>query len=600
MESTIDAVFPAGRFDKFLMLTDGNRQMYDFMGAYVYCSLHKMIRQEDVKRLEDAVRRCVEPGVGCVDECVHVINAQGEYERFLVSVEDCGDSEHYRIEFQNVSDGERKLVRVNEKCAVLQDYLTVSGKVLFTYKPVTDEFRMFWMDYGQVIEVYNQPLEEWMAEVVQKKMVEGRDKDIFELFCAAMRQEEQIQNFSFHGSILTRGGTQDAYKIKFLPRIYGGEKTVIGTWSVINEQTGNDVDDFVEGTQVDGMTKILNKRAITDYAEASVKAGGQVSIVMLDVDNFKTVNDTYGHLFGDKVITAVAEVMKKTIGENGAAGRVGGDEFMAVIKDFGDEAGLRNYLRTIKTNVASLFQDKLGVNRVSCSIGASRSGIDSGQYKELVRIADKALYIAKQKGKNRFIIYMEEKHGQFHMSEDGYDMMEIRDSFYSEKDLKRFNDLLAETVLKGSSSMQALLDHAVSVLTIDRLIVLWGKDLALTALSPKGRPGTEGERTLLEYEGYLDMFQEDMLTITNTNMLEFNLPEVYAVFHDNGVKSVIQHLLRDEDGKLAGIILAEECVNLKHFPKLPTQLFESMCKVANAVLIKESRAAADGSGRGNI
>lgn len=260
---------------------------------------------------------------------------------------------------------------------------------------------------------------------------------------------------------------------------------------------------------------------------------------------------------------------------------------MVVVRDFVDEVGLRNYLRTIKTNVASLFQDKLGVNRVSCSIGASRSGIDSNQYKELVRIADKALYIAKQKGGNRFIIYSEEKHGQFHMAEDDYDMAEIRDSYYSEKDLTRFNELLADVVLKGSGSLQPLLEFAVGTLTVDRLIVLWGEGESMLAVSHSGQAGTSEEEMLLWNKQYLDLFQGDMLTITNTNMLEFTLPEVYAVFGGHGVRSVIQHVLRGRDGELKGLVLAEECVKLKHFPKLAVQLFESMCKIINSVLIRE-------------
>lgn len=590
MEATIDAVFPAGRFDKFLMLEDGNRQMYDFMGSYVYYPLYKMVLKEDIERVEMAIRKCEEPGAGSVDECVHILNGQGEYDRFLVSIESCQDDRHYRFEFQNVSYGERKLAQIHGKCFVMQDFLTVSGKVYFEYKPKQDMFRMFWVDYEQLIELYNQPLTEWMAEVVQKEMVTGKDRDIFEAFCKALKQVEQIQYFYFHGNIITKGGTPDAYKIKFLPRIHNREKIILGTWSVINEQTGNDVDDFVEGSQVDAMTRILNKKAITDYGEAAVSAGGQVAIVMMDVDNFKNVNDTYGHLFGDKVITAVADVIKKTVGENGATGRVGGDEFMLVIKDFVDEVGLRNYLRTIKTNVAALFQDKLGINRISCSIGAARSGVDSDQYKELVRIADKALYIAKQKGKNRFIIYSEEKHGQFNMTDEGYDMMEIRDTFYSEKDLTHWNALLADVVLHGSSRLEALLDHAVVTLTIDRLVVLWGKEMSLVAVSPMGHPGAEKETTLLENEKYLELFQGDMFTITNTNMLEYTLPDAYAVFQENGVRSVMQHLLWDKEGRLAGMVLGEECVSLKHFPKLALQLFENMSKVINAVLIKENLA----------
>ena len=109
----------------------------------------------------------------------------------------------------------------------------------------------------------------------------------------------------------------------------------------------------------------------------------------------------------------------------------------------------------------------------------------------------------------------------------------------------------------------------------------------MTAISSMGHQGTEKERTLLENQAYLELFQGDMYMITNTNMLEFTLPDAYGVFRDNGVRSVMQHLLRDMDGNLAGMVLAEECVNLKHFPKLAVQLFENMSKIINAVLLKE-------------
>lgn len=587
-ESAINMVYPAGSFDKTLMVVDGNKQIFDLMGEYVYFPLYKMVREKDIQRLEAALEECSEEE--SIDELVCLINAAGVYEKFILCIRRCVNEEKYYIVFKNVSISERRLETINERLSFLRDFLTLSGQFLFIYRPEDNRFYMFWMNYEQEIAVYDGDADEWADKMVREKLVAGQDKEIFDAFCQAMRGADRSQSFTFRGSILTKGGNKDTYRIKFLPRSYGDEKLVLGLWTIINEQTGNGIDDYVEGTYMDSLTKILNKSSITEYAETALASGEKVALIMMDIDNFKDINDTYGHLFGDQVIAAAADIIKKVIGESGAAGRIGGDEFMIVLKDFEDELDLRNYLRGIKTNVAALFQGRLGGNRLSCSIGAAQSGIDSDDYKNLFRIADKALYIAKQKGKNRFIIYKKELHGQFNMSDDDYDMVEIRDSFYSEKDLHTFNKLLAETVLHGSSVLPQLLEHAVHTLMVDRLVVIWGEKRSVIAAYPLEYNWTENENRpeIFEEGPYGEMFRDDMLTITNTNMLEFSIPEVYAVFRKNNVLSVMQHLLRDADGSCKGMVIAEECVNLKHFPQIAVQLFENMCHIINVVLIKEN------------
>lgn len=584
----IDVLYPAGRFDKFLMVVDGNRQMYDLMGKYVYSPLYKMVRDTDIQRFNAALEECDKQE--SVDECIHLINAQGEYEKYILSMrrDTEGDTSYY-IEFQNVSRCAKQLEIMDRRLRFLRDFLTVSGQFFFVYRPRDNHFYLFWMDYEQEVAVYGGDVDEWAEKMVREKLVVGQDKMIFEAFCRAMHNADRSQSFTFHGNILTKGGNRDAYRIRFLPRNFDNGERVLGVWSIINEQTGNEIDDYIEGTYVDSLTKILNKRSITEYAQTAVEEGEKIALIMMDVDNFKDINDTYGHLFGDQVIAAVAGVIKKVIGENGAAGRIGGDELMVVLKNSEDELDLRNYLRGIKINVAALFQDRLGSNRITCSIGAARSGIDSDNYKDLFRIADKALYIAKQKGKNRFIIYKKEKHGQFNMSDNDYDMVEIRDSFYSEKDLRKFNELLAEVVLQGSSVLPKLLEHAVHTLMVDRIIVTWGEKRDVIAVYPIEYLWEAEELTAFERGEYRELFKDDMLTITNTNMLEFSMPDVYAAFRKNNVLSVMQHLLRDENGECIGMIVAEECVDFKHFPKLAVQLFENMCCVVNAVLVKENK-----------
>ena len=585
----IDKLYPVGRFDKFLMVRDGNREMYDLMGKYIYSPLYKMVQEADMSRLEKALADCVQEK--CIDECIHLVNSRGEYEKYILSIRrDNGEDACYYIEFQNLSGIERQLDIMERRIRFLQNFLTGSGQFFFVYRIQDNHFYLFWMDYDQEIAVYGGDADDWAEKMKRDGLVEGQDKMIFDAFCSALRRAERGQSFTFRGKILTKGGNVDTYRIRILQENADDKEQVLGVWSIINEQTGNEINDYIEGTYMDSLTRILNKRAITEYAQAAVESGEAMSLVMMDVDNFKDINDTYGHMFGDQVIAAVAGVITRVIGDKGAAGRIGGDEFMIVLDGVTDELDLRNYLRGIKINVAALFQDRLGSNRISCSIGAARSGIDSGNYKDLFRIADKALYIAKQKGKNRFIIYKKEKHGQFNMTEGDYDMVEIRDSFYAERDLWHLNELLAELVLKGSSVLPRLLEHAVHTLMVSRMTVTWGEQRGVMGVYPEECREEAENLTVFECREYRELFREDMLTITNTNMLEFSMPEVYGFFQQNKVLSTMQHLLRDEEGRCCGMVTVEECVSLKHFPKLAVQLFENMCRIINAVLIREEKA----------
>lgn len=586
MDGTVlTEVYPAGRFDDTLMVQGGNKQVFEFLGEYIYWPLYKMVRQKDIKRLEAAMESCSEEE--SVDECVQLLNAQGEYEKYIISVSKCSKAGWHYIVFQNVSADRQQIKGLQDRLLVANDLLTATGCFLFAYIPQTSHFHMFWMNYEQRVDVYDLDLDEWIDKVIGDGLVTGQDKEIFDAFCAALRRAEHSHEFSFRGRVLTKGGNRDAYRIKFFPRSYENKAAVVGTWAIINEQTGNKVDDYVEGSYVDSLTSILNKRAITEYAEETVASGAKIALAMLDIDNFKDVNDTYGHLFGDQVIAAVADIARKAIGENGTVGRMGGDEFMAVIKNYEDELDLRNYLRAIKTNVSALFQDRMKGGRLSCSIGAARAGIDADDYNGLFRIADKALYIAKQKGRNRFIIYKPELHGQFNVSESDYNMAKIKDSFYSDKDMNKLNLLIADSIINGSSHPNGLLKHAAQTLMLDRLVIIWGEKREVFAAYPPDYRLEGDNQHLLEGQQYLDLFKDDTLVITNVNMLEYSMPEIFELYKKNGVLSLMQHLMRDREGRCIGMMLAEECTNMRHFPKLAVQLFENLCCIVNALLIKE-------------
>ena len=170
----------------------------------------------------------------------------------------------------------------------------------------------------------------------------------------------------------------------------------------------------IHKAELDPLTGVLNKSAITDFAIRciDVEKRQNVSIAIVDVDYFKKVNDTYGHMAGDDLLKKVTSIMEAEIGNSGVIGRIGGDEFFILFYDAYNLEDSRERLRSIKNIVRSTFPDnKKNQPVITLSIGCAAYPKDADNYKDLFTLADYAVYLAKAKGRNRYIIYDEKKHG---------------------------------------------------------------------------------------------------------------------------------------------------------------------------------------------
>lgn len=177
------------------------------------------------------------------------------------------------------------------------------------------------------------------------------------------------------------------------------------------------------------------------------------------------------------------------------------------------------------------------------------------------------LYIAKQKGKNRYIIYKPELHGRFNTSSDDMDMKEIKGAFYSEKEVEAFYRKQEEFVQYGSSRLQELIAQMAKTAMVDRIVVFWGEERKAIAVYPLGSHLPEkNQRLLFEREKYQELFSGDLLEMSNVNELEYLLPGEFAIFKETDTKSFLQYYLRDKDGNVAGLISMEQCSIMKRFP----------------------------------
>ena len=167
-----------------------------------------------------------------------------------------------------------------------------------------------------------------------------------------------------------------------------------------------DVSDLITRTdrlekelKIDSFTGLYTKTHAIDLIKDILhKERGQKHVLMLlDLDNFKSVNDTLGHMTGDRVLKAESDNLKKLFRKNDVLGRFGGDEFIILLKDVSDRGALCRKLDALLKNTSDHCM-------VTKSVGISVFPDDAVEFSALFGAADKALYEAK-KGKNRYILF---------------------------------------------------------------------------------------------------------------------------------------------------------------------------------------------------
>lgn len=158
----------------------------------------------------------------------------------------------------------------------------------------------------------------------------------------------------------------------------------------------------------DGLTGLLNRVSVLDVLtrelSRATRAGQPLSLLMVDLDRFKLVNDTHGHLAGDAVLRAAAERMKSTVRNYDTVGRYGGEEFLVVLPGCDGASACAQAERIREAVAATQPSDGFPRLRVTCSIGvASRLLPAAEDANVLLREADLALYQAKDGGRNRVV-----------------------------------------------------------------------------------------------------------------------------------------------------------------------------------------------------
>lgn len=329
--------------------------------------------------------------------------------------------------------------------------------------------------------------------------------------------------------------------------------SVLGKISDIDQKKREELR-LQEQAMRDPMTGLLNRTAFQERVSRLLTRAQETSaeektpaMLIADIDNFKKINDNYGHLYGDTVIVTMAEALKRACGETAVISRFGGDEFTAFLPDISKQELEEKIVQIRKMYAEDVAQADEG-HWVTCSIGASRYGIDGTTMEELLKNADSALYYVKENGRNGYAVCTEPIKKKFAEGSEKVLSEEPRDEerrisaevteyalelLEGSKDLKSAMNLLLMKVGKRFR-LAAVSIREYSGKDMPELSYVWGNSVRETYKdAPVQMDDAERRRVCEEFH------KEQIIEIPDVEMLPHQ-GTLYRLYSTKGIAAVYQ------------------------------------------------------------
>lgn len=519
----------------------------------------RYIHPDDVSRFTEALKDYAESGKYIV---VRMLYQTGEYHWMLTRITDGGVSETrghmYDINIMDAALITTQIDNLNSQIERYSSYLGMCENVLFSYDILNDDFNIFMTSDGhQTLSFYHGTLNAWEEDKIKTDALGLNEVKELDGFCKALANGEKLFKREITINILNKPGRLDKCLARGNTIVDAyGNRIVIGTIIILESSDNHVVEELnIISDMKDPGTDLLNKRAITDYVRKLIDSqpGHTVTIAIIDIDDFKTINDTYGHMFGDEVLCKVADILRDAVGSIGLCGRIGGDEMFIIMEGLNDNEGIRNVLRTIRNNTKWLYHDDPRNIKITCSIGSATYPNDAKRYDELFKIADKVLYLAKEKGKDRYIIYHEDIHREY-----VYGMGRIVDLndkvFYKYHKMEIVNTIIREYKEADDARRKELIDIVAVAFNINTIAIYDRTELTKHILYGDQRM-TDDDGSFFKEDNYIPNFREDgIFVIDNINFFETKAPAVYKVYSEYGIVQAVQYIIGGDIKKNNNII----------------------------------------------
>lgn len=316
--------------------------------------------------------------------------------------------------------------------------------------------------------------------------------------------------------------------------------------------------DFISGMFNKGTVQNL----IEQYICSDEGKKGSHAFIMFDIDNFKTINDNFGHLFGDAVLSEVSRKVKALFRDNDMLGRIGGDEFAILMKNVEDRQDAIDKAEDIRKAVYETYTLNENKFSISASVGVAFYNEDGNTFDELYKNADIALYVSKKNGKDKVTRYKDT------MDNIGYVVgLAPREEFLEHKS---FEDNMSEYVFRilheakdTEIAINSVLELVGKHYNYSRVYIFEDSHNGLTTSNTfewcnRGIPSRKEQLGMIKYtslDNYKELFNSfGILLLSDQAVIPDKIKQL--LFIDN-LKSTVQFELMN-DGKVIGFIGFDE------------------------------------------
>lgn len=359
--------------------------------------------------------------------------------------------------------------------------MSLTDEFAFIYDKATNMFKMFKYDRFNRIILYDMDIDQWKREMLSKSYVKYDEKAMLDTLVLNMKTYADSFSIKMNCAIRTQSDIFEA--VRFIGTVHNessGNKIIVGR-VVSDESVGHasTAMEIMNELQYDSLTGVYNKKTITEYAKKRISEEKEKRIVIaiLDVDHFKSVNDTFGHLYGDKVLARVGGRLKEIVGEDGVIGRIGGDEFMIVFNGLDDDQVLRGMLRAIRTQIKWEFAEDFDNLSITCSIGASIFPVNGRDYEDLFKKADCCLYIAKEKGRDRYVFFRDEMHRASYEAMLNQNQLNAMKNPREIRELKNVASFMENAMTDSRKAILDAMRHMKDTFGIDNINIYYGEGM---------------------------------------------------------------------------------------------------------------------------
>ena len=525
----------------------GDESFYQMVGDHSLSAFHYLILQEDQEQFNEFMKS------DSLDDpiYIHMLLDGSSYRlMFLHKLRIYNSQEQEHLTDLCITDIVvlcNKFQSVFHKVVKYRALINLIQEKIFEYDCKTGMFTIYYYNNNRSEIIEKDDFIEWKKRNLRLGFVEDSQKSNFERLCDYIESGAESFSITFPSTIMSKGERLDHLKFSGQTLFNATERTMtVGIISEVSKRVNHKVFYDVIESRKDPGTGLFNKKVITEEIKSvfnlqeTQNSRQKMYLMVIDIDNFKTVNDTYGHLFGDEVILALAKELQSVVMNRGCAGRIGGDEFLVLLRDMNREQ-VCNLLKSMREKLKIKLAERQPGFVFTISAGLSEFGKDGLDYDRLFQIADGALYIAKEKGKDRYIIYDKEKHGELISDRKNNCRLSMGSDFM--QPIEKYDmasHLFFQILNTGYSEREHVLYELMDKLNIHGIRVFMDDDMRL--VTELGKYKTEGRDASYVFdEEYQKLFNQYHINkINNITSIALSFPEVYQLMQNDNICSTLQ------------------------------------------------------------